>query len=81
ALSGAGANTITSKGTKAETYVKRNQIAPSANVLLNDSTGKLLRIYGAEIFGNENLSFEPNLAIATPTNYIIGVNDQLIIDI
>jgi len=38
-------------------------------------------IYGAYIFNTQNLTFEPKLDIATPTNYIIGVNDEIVIDI
>jgi len=38
-------------------------------------------IFGADIFNNHQLSFEPDLAISTPQNYIIGPNDQLIVDI
>ena len=38
-------------------------------------------IFGADIFNNQQLSFEPDLAISTPQNYIIGPNDQLIVDI
>jgi protein involved in polysaccharide export with SLBB domain len=40
-----------------------------------------LRVFGAEIFENQNLSFEPNLTISTPRNYVIGVGDELIVDI
>lgn len=40
-----------------------------------------LMIFGADIFENENLSFEPNLTIATPRNYVLGVGDEIIIDI
>ena len=36
------------------------------------------RIFGATLFRNStNTSFEPNLRIATPVNYIIGPDDQL----
>lgn len=35
------------------------------------------RIFGAELFSNPSLSFEPNLKIATPMNYELGVDDQL----
>lgn len=45
-----------------------------------DSAASTL-IFGANIFDNEFLSFEPNLNIATPSNYIIGVNDEIIIDV
>lgn len=45
-----------------------------------DSAASAL-IFGANIFDNEYLSFEPNLNIATPSNYVIGVNDEIIIDV
>ncbi|MES2691373.1 MAG: SLBB domain-containing protein [Bacteroidota bacterium] len=39
------------------------------------------KVFGAELFNNKNLTFEPNLKIATPTNYQLGPDDELIIDI
>lgn len=39
------------------------------------------KIFGAELFNNKNLTFEPNLKIATPSNYLIGTDDELIVDI
>jgi protein involved in polysaccharide export with SLBB domain len=39
------------------------------------------KIFGAEMFKNKNLKFEPNLKIATPVNYIIGPEDQLNISV
>jgi protein involved in polysaccharide export with SLBB domain len=39
------------------------------------------RIFGADLFSNANLTFEPNLNIATPGNYIIGPGDQLLLDV
>lgn len=40
-------------------------------------------IFGAELFYNQNrkLSFEPNLNIATPKNYILGSGDMVYVDI
>jgi protein involved in polysaccharide export with SLBB domain len=38
---------------------------------------KQTRIFGAELFSNTNLSFEPNLRMATPKNYAIGPEDEL----
>ena len=40
-----------------------------------------LNIFGAEIFNKKNLTFEPNLRMATPKNYILGPDDEVIIDI
>lgn len=38
-------------------------------------------IYGANLFKNKKLNFEPNLRIATPVNYTLGPDDELNIDI
>jgi protein involved in polysaccharide export with SLBB domain len=39
------------------------------------------KIFGADLFRNGNITFEPNLRIATPKGYIIGPDDKLIIDL
>lgn len=39
------------------------------------------RIFGASLFNNSKVSFEPSQAVATPRNYIIGPNDVLHIDV
>ena len=39
------------------------------------------KIFGRNIFNNKQLSFEPNLNIATPANYRLGAGDEVIIDI
>ncbi|MBO7047256.1 MAG: SLBB domain-containing protein [Prevotella sp.] len=45
----------------------------------NEGTGK--RVFGRDIFNNRNLTFEPNMNIATPQNYVLGPGDQVIVDI
>ncbi len=39
------------------------------------------KVFGRDIFNNKLLSFEPNMNIATPQNYVIGPGDVLVIDI
>lgn len=39
------------------------------------------KVFGRDIFNNEDLSFEPNMNIATPDNYILGAGDAVLIDI
>lgn len=39
------------------------------------------KIFGEELFKNGNLTFEPNLRMATPKSYVIGPDDELLIDI
>jgi len=38
-------------------------------------------VFGASLFQNTTLRFEPNLRIATPRNYQVGPDDELIIEI
>ena len=42
---------------------------------------KAHKVFGREIFNNKELSFEPNMNIATPQNYRLGPGDAVIIDI
>jgi polysaccharide export outer membrane protein len=39
------------------------------------------QIFGSSFFANAAMSFEPNLRIATPRNYILGPDDELVVDI
>ena len=39
------------------------------------------KVFGRDIFNNEELSFEPNMNIATPNNYVLGAGDAVLIDI
>lgn len=39
------------------------------------------KVFGSELFKNGNITFEPNLRIATPKGYIIGPDDKLLIDL
>lgn len=39
------------------------------------------KVFGRDIFNNKNLTFEPNMNIATPQNYRLGAGDVVYIDI
>ena len=72
-------------GTTGEVYADASEdisevehdIQATSNV--TEATGK--KIFGHDIFNRRNLSFEPNMNIATPQNYVLGPGDQLIVDI
>ncbi|MGB4776507.1 MAG: polysaccharide biosynthesis/export family protein, partial [Daejeonella sp.] len=84
-------NKIASKGQEPQTINQGREV----NDLERDSTVKknpeteaekaLLelksKIYGASLFKTTNLTFEPNLRIATPGNYMIGPDDEITVDI
>ncbi len=42
---------------------------------------KQKKVFGRDIFSNENLSFEPNVNMALPKNYRLGPGDNVFIDI
>ncbi len=58
--------------------VKRDTTARETINILKDLRPK---IFGSELFANSNISFEPNLRMATPRNYVIGPDDELLIDL
>ena len=39
------------------------------------------RVFGRDIFNNKSLTFEPQMNLATPQNYVLGPGDMLVIDV
>lgn len=39
------------------------------------------KVFGRDIFNNDELSFEPNMNIATPDNYVLGPGDAVFVDV
>lgn len=70
---------------KTKTDSGKSKIDPSRTAPnqtdINPFESMMPRIFGAELFNNPKLSFEPNLKMATPLNYQLGPDDELIIDI
>ncbi|MDR1338596.1 MAG: SLBB domain-containing protein [Prevotellaceae bacterium] len=69
---------------KRQDYVSSASISQNAkyeadlySVESNDGT----RIYGSSLFNTSNLTFEPNLRLPTPENYLLGPDDELIINV
>jgi len=49
--------------------------------LLDEREKNKKKVFGRDIFNNKELSFEPNMNIATPQNYRLGPGDAVFIDI
>ena len=49
--------------------------------LLEERNKEKRKIFGHDLFNNEELSFEPNMNIATPQAYLLGPGDVVSIDI
>ena len=83
-------NTSEIKGSGTSTVqpdkVAREQIGEVAErtpIAISDKqeVGKKLETFGRQLFNNRNLTFEPNLRLPTPKNYLLGPDDELKIDI
>ncbi|WP_439504223.1 SLBB domain-containing protein [Sediminibacterium sp.] len=70
---------IGDKKTSNVTYESRKPLNIKNEFKKEEKEG--LKIFGSEFFSNANLTFEPNMRIATPSNYVLGVDDELAIDI
>lgn len=79
---GAGAQTIDkpTTGTGRE-YSETTDGGDINNLKKEDDNEIQSKIFGSDLFKNGNITFEPNLRIATPKSYVIGPDDRLIIDL
>jgi len=57
---------------------RKGYSTPKARVLVSEKTKK---IFGYQLFNSQNLSFEPAVNIPIPQNYILGISDQLSINV
>lgn len=55
-------------------------LMPEMNDLMTGATQRP-RIFGHDMFSSGRLTFEPNLSLATPDNYVLGAGDEIIIDV
>jgi len=57
---------------------KKAYSSPKARIDVSEKTKK---IFGYQLFNSQNLSFEPAVNIPIPQSYILGINDQLTINV
>ncbi len=64
-------------------YTQRKKVGIKSGLYKEEDSLSLntLKVFGADIFEEEFLNFEPNLSIPSPKNYMIGANDQIIVDV
>lgn len=63
----------------AEEHAEEERDVMATQDVQGETAGK--RVFGHDIFNQRALSFEPNMNLATPQNYVLGPGDQLVIDI
>lgn len=70
---GSGVATVNNPTGVSDRSVTQGKISYSGNLAGS--------IFGSELFNTPNLSFEPDLRIPTPKNYVLGPDDKLLLDI
>jgi len=63
-------------GYQADSLDKKKDLRDSLSI-----DEKELKIFGSDLFKNNTITFEPDLRMATPSNYIIGPDDEILLDI
>lgn len=65
-----------------EADIQYAEIQQNINQHVDGEVGEAkLKVFGRDIFNTKLLSFEPNMNIATPQNYVVGPGDEVIVDI
>jgi len=67
-----------SKSNVAEPERKHNE---NSNVVAMENADKDQSVFGSELFLKSSLVFEPNIRIATPSSYVVGPDDELVINV
>ncbi len=74
-----GSKTTTREQAKTDMEAEMFELFPLPDSLaIEDNKPK---VFGRNIFNNENLTFQPNLNMATPTNYKLGAGDVVFIEV
>lgn len=57
--------------------------APSINAptVAKAASGGTSEIFGKDLFEKDNVSFQPNVNMPTPANYVLGPGDEVVIDV
>lgn len=78
-------NSGNASSTAGGTVVNRDRVANGEerpdDVVADANIVNANRIFGHDIFRSKNLTFEPNMNIATPANYLLGPGDEVVLDI
>lgn len=77
-----GGTTKTPRLDEVDRTVDNENVISARDIQPMSATDKRrMKIFGAELFSNKNLTFEPNLRMATPPNYRLAAGDELVIDV
>ncbi len=73
-------DTLNNRMQQGDLSQRQFSLLDSLNQLRRDTSRRPV-VFGASLFQGTTLTFEPNLRIATPRNYVLGPDDELVVDI
>jgi protein involved in polysaccharide export with SLBB domain len=59
-------------------HIAREAFSEKAEI---NASPEIKKIFGFQLFNSENLTFEPPVNIPTPQNYVLGIDDEILISI
>src|SRR5665647_1230774 len=71
-------DSLSSKSDYPSATTRKAYTSPKARVTVSEKTKK---IFGYQLFNSQNLSFEPAVNIPIPRDYVLGISDQLSINV
>jgi protein involved in polysaccharide export with SLBB domain len=74
----AGATQGTIDATPGTQNLPKGYSTPKKNAAVSEKTKK---IFGYQLFNSDNLTFEPGINVPVPQNYVLGIGDQLSINV
>ncbi len=77
-ISPAAAETGTTVVPSATVAAPGGYSTPKSHVAVSEKTKK---VFGYQLFNSDNLTFEPGVNIPVPQNYVLGIGDQLYINV
>ena len=69
------------KSTQTNVRLNPAESEVSEEVFMEIEAASERKIFGRDLFNNKKMSFEPDVNIPTPVNYVLGPNDEVVIDI
>ncbi|MCB9017861.1 MAG: SLBB domain-containing protein [Prevotellaceae bacterium] len=64
-----------------EADIKMSQVEKASLEEEKKESRESVSVFGSHLFNNKNMTFEPNMNQATPRNYQIGPEDELVVDV
>ncbi len=81
-------NSVSSTSSQNQQKTKENNPKNTSRVVNPDAVAVAMTpfekdnlIFGSELFSGSSMAFEPNLRVATPPNYILGPDDEVVIHV